>query len=274
MIKLGQQPIAAHSLSAQSLAKDQEVSTKAGRVRQAWLDALRGLAVVWMTVFHFSFDLNHLGWIHQDFYRDPVWTVQRTCILSLFLFCAGWGQSIAVLNGQTWQQFWRRWLQVAGCAALVSMGSWFMFPNSWIYFGVLHGIAAMLLVTRLTAVWGAWLWFASAITLLIWWGAPFLHSHFAFMSVFNARVLSWIGLAATKPVTEDYVPIFPWMAVMWWGYASGRLWVGHITGAFQAKWLPSCFPFVALTWLGRSSLSWYMLHQPVMLGVLVAVSKL
>ena len=37
-------------------------------------DALRGLAMLWMTAFHFSFDLNYFGFIHQDFYRNPVWT--------------------------------------------------------------------------------------------------------------------------------------------------------------------------------------------------------
>ena len=55
------------------------------------VDALRGLAMVWMTVFHFCFDLNHFGYIRQNFYDDPVWTWQRTCILSLFLFTASFG---------------------------------------------------------------------------------------------------------------------------------------------------------------------------------------
>ena len=50
------------------------------------LDALRGLAMVWMTVFHFCFDLNHFGHIRQDFYGDPFWTWQRTAIVSLFLW--------------------------------------------------------------------------------------------------------------------------------------------------------------------------------------------
>ena len=55
------------------------------------LDALRGLAIVWMIGFHFGFDLNHLGWItpRQSFHRDPFWTTQRTLIVSLFLLCAG-----------------------------------------------------------------------------------------------------------------------------------------------------------------------------------------
>ncbi|RZJ03324.1 MAG: DUF1624 domain-containing protein, partial [Rubrivivax sp.] len=113
------------------------------------LDALRGAALVWMAVFHFGFDLDHFGWIQQDFYRDPVWTWQRTCIVSVFLFCAGAGQALAVLGGQVAGRFWRRWAQVAGCALLVSIGSWFMFPDSWISFGVLHGIALMLVLLRL-----------------------------------------------------------------------------------------------------------------------------
>ena len=59
------------------------------------LDSVRGLAMVWMTVFHFCFDLNNAGVIQQNFLQDPVWTWQRTAILSLFLCCAGAGQAIA-----------------------------------------------------------------------------------------------------------------------------------------------------------------------------------
>ena len=58
------------------------------------VDALRGLAMLWMTVFHFSFDLNQFGYIRQNFHLDPVWTWQRTAIVSLFLFCAGMGLSL------------------------------------------------------------------------------------------------------------------------------------------------------------------------------------
>ena len=130
------------------------------RAASRWseLDSLRGLALVWMTVFHFCFDLANQGYIQQNFYSDPVWTWQRTCILSLFLLCAGAGQAVAVHLGQTWRRFWRRWLQVAGCALLVSAGSAVIFPDSFIYFGVLHGMAVMLIMVRLTAGWGRWLW--------------------------------------------------------------------------------------------------------------------
>lgn len=105
------------------------------------LDALRGFALVWMAVFHFCFDLSTFRFIDANFYADPLWTTQRTMILSLFLLCAGAGQAIAVQQGQSWSRFWRRWGQIVGCAVLVSAGSALMFPRSWISFGVLHGMA-------------------------------------------------------------------------------------------------------------------------------------
>src|SRR5579862_3962364 len=115
------------------------------------LDAWRGLAIVWMACFHFSFDLNLHGFIRppQNFYADPFWTTQRLCIVSMFLIGAGAGQAVAVDAGQTWRRFWRRWAQVAGCALLVSLATLPMFPRSWISFGVLHAMAVMLVVLRL-----------------------------------------------------------------------------------------------------------------------------
>ena len=239
-------------------------------VRQPWLDSLRGIAVVWMTAYHFSFDLNYFGWIHQDFYRAPVWTVQRTCILSLFLLCAGLGQSLAVAQGQSWPQFWRRWAQVAGCALLVSVGSRFMFPNSWIYFGVLHGMAVMLIVCRWTAAWGRWLWLAGAATLGLWCLAPALHADWPMMAIFDVRPLSWLGLASVKPVTEDYVPVLPWMAVMWWGMALGQ-W-GPARSVLTGLMAATGTKIRVLPWLGRWSLSWYVLHQPVLIGMLLLLA--
>jgi uncharacterized membrane protein len=227
------------------------------------LDALRAAAIVWMAVFHFCFDLNHLRFIRADFYADPLWTWQRACIVSLFLFCAGLSQAVALREGQGWPRFWRRWLQIAGCALLVSIGSALMFHDRFISFGVLHAIALMLLVMRLTARWGRWLWLAGAIA----WLLPFFIAH----PFFDTRLTDWVGLVTRKPATEDYVPLLPWIAFMWWGLAAGQ-WMltrrpGWLSGA-----LP--LPLKPLAVLGRWSLAFYMLHQPVLIGLLMAVVAL
>ena len=87
------------------------------RERFGRLDALRGVAIVWMALFHFCFDLNHFGFIRQNFYSDPFWTVQRTCIVSMFLFCAGFGQAIALDQSRGGSRFtpafWGRWAPVS-----------------------------------------------------------------------------------------------------------------------------------------------------------------
>ena len=227
------------------------------------LDALRGLAIVWMAVFHFSFDLAHFGFTRQDFHNDPLWTAQRTCIVTLFLLCAGAGQAAASSQGQPNARFWKRWAQVAACALLVSIGSGLMFPRSWISFGVLHGIAVMLVVVRFTAGWGGWRWPLGALALALpsLWTSPF----------FDNRWANWVGLVTTRPVTEDYVPLLPWLGVMWWG-AAAMAWVL----AHRPSWAAGAVavPLRPLAWLGRWSLSFYMLHQPILIGLVVAAAWL
>ncbi|MFG6428298.1 DUF1624 domain-containing protein [Roseateles sp. LYH14W] len=222
------------------------------------LDALRGAAIVWMAAFHFGFDLNHFGWIRQDFYRDPVWTWQRTAIVSLFLFCAGAGQALAVLAGQSNGRFWKRWGQVAGCALLVTAGSWFMFPNSWISFGVLHGIAAMLLLLRVGLAR------LPDLALLALAAAAIVLPHVVQHPVFDTRWTNWLGLVTRKPITEDYVPVLPWLGAMLLGFVSTR--------ARPRLWQGSAPQPLAV--LGRWSLSFYMVHQPVLIGALMAIQSI
>ena len=233
------------------------MSLAATGARSAALDTLRGAAIVWMVGYHLAYDLDHFRFIDADFHRDPRWTLQRTAILSLFLFTAGAAQAIAVREGQTWRRFWWRWAQVALAAMLVSAGSWWMFPRSAIWFGVLHGIAAMLPIVRLASGAGAWLWLAGAVAIAL----PQLLAS----SAFNTPWLIWTGLATRKPVTEDFVPLLPWLGVMAWGAAAGA-WL-H---ARRSTWLAVPMPrgLAPLAAVGRRPLVVYLLHQPLMLGTL------
>ena len=225
------------------------------------IDALRGVAIVWMAAFHFFFDLNYLGFLvpRHNFYADPLWTWQRVCIVSLFLFAAGLSQAVALNAGQGWPRFWRRWAQVAGCAVLVSAGSALMFPRSWISFGVLHGIALMLIAARLAAPLRAGLWPLGLALVLL----PQFVSH----PFFDTRWTNWVGLVTHKPITEDYVPLLPWLGVMLWGLAAGQ-WLLARRRHWVAAPAPSALQPLAT--LGRWSLTFYMLHQPLLIGALLA----
>ena len=195
--------------------------------------------------------------------------------VTLFVFCAGLGQAIALHQGQTAERFWRRWAQIAGCALLVTAGSYWMYPKSFIYFGVLHGMALMLIVCRFTSglrlFSPRWFWLWGAVAIAMPLVAASAHNHSASIDFLNEKAFNWLGLISKKPITEDYVPLLPWLGVMWWGMAAGQALLARRPG-----WLTKSLPaaFAPLSWLGRWSLSWYMLHQPVMIGVLMALAGL
>ena len=234
------------------------------------IDLLRAVAMLWMTVYHFCFDLNYHRLLREDFYQDPFWTWQRTAIVSLFLFTAGLSQAVALHQGQSWARFWRRWRQVALAALLVTAGSWWMFPRGFIYFGVLHGIAVMLIIVRLTAGWGRWLWWLGGLAILVKYLAPAMMASAPALLVFNAPWLNWLGFINRLPVTEDYVPLLPWLGVMWWGVAAGRWALVRRPSWLGAADAPATGVKRGLAAMGRWSLSYYLLHQPVMLGLLGA----
>ena len=227
------------------------------------LDALRGAAMVWMAGYHFAFDLRQFGYTRQNFYADPFWTLQRVGIVSLFLLCAGAGQAIAIERGQRWAAFWRRWAQIAACALAVTAASYVMYPRSFITFGVLHGIAVMLVLTRLASGLGNGLWPLGLVAIVL----PQVFGH----PVFDTRATDWVGLVTRKPVTEDYVPLLPWLGVMLWGAAVGA-WALRQRPHRLAGALPGALGTLAT--FGRWPLTFYMLHQPVMIGVLMLLQRL
>ena len=101
--------------------------------------------MVWMTVFHFCFDLSHFGYWQQDFLGDPFWTVQRTLIVSLFLLCAGMGQAVAWHRRLAWPRFWRRFFTIV--LPLLSPTTFFLLVVNIVYaffetFGVIHTITS------------------------------------------------------------------------------------------------------------------------------------
>lgn len=225
------------------------------------LDALRGFAMLWMAAYHCAFNLNFLGLLETrlDFNEDPLRTTQRTAIVALFLFTAGAGQALAMAAGQTRARFWTRWAQIAGCALLVSLATLLALPQAWVSFGVLHGIALMLLLVRVAAPLGQWLWPLGLAALLL----PSFVQH----PWFDTRWTHWVGLVTHKPITADYVPLLPWLGVMLWGVATGQ-WLRAQRHALLVGVLPGTLAPLAA--LGRWPLSFYMLHQPVLIGALLA----
>lgn len=240
-----------------------QTPTPSLEMRYARLDAWRGTWMVWMAAFHLAFDLAHYRLIDANFYVDALWTTQRTLILSGFLFWAGWSQGLALAAGQSGPRFARRWLQIAGAACLVSVGSSWMFPNSWISFGVLHAFALLLPVLRWAGPHLPTPALVGVAALAV--ALPALVQH----PVFDSRWTNWVGLVTHKPITEDFVPVLPWVAPLLLGLAAARsprclrLMQGPLPEGGLGRMARG------LAALGRWPLSFYLLHQPVLLAALL-----
>jgi len=224
------------------------------------VDVARGLAVIAMVAYHFCFDLAHVGLAGWNFYRDPFWLHARTAILSSFLLLAGVSLVLADRHAAARRGFWRHVATIAGCALLVTIATLAVFPRSFIWFGVLHAIAVSLVLVRPLVRRP---WPALAVGL-----AVIAAGNLIAAPAFDARALGWIGFATVKPVTEDYVPLFPWMGVILLGVAAAHL---LARGQFHAIAPLSRLPRgVALA--GRHSLAIYMVHQPVLMGIAWAMA--
>lgn len=229
--------------------------------RYAVIDALRGLAVFLMIAYHFCFDLNYHGWIHQDFNHTPFWLIARACIVSIFLLLVGISLVLNAQRADT-SSFWRRQARLLAACAAVSLGSYAMFPDSFIFFGILHFI----LLASLLGRWCVRFYFANLLAAALILLAGLTYSN----PIFNTPWLQWVGLMTYKPYTEDYVPFFPWFGVVLAGIFLGKL----IFIRQKPGWLVNYQPGASIMIMtGQHSLAIYLLHQPILLGILYLVAS-
>lgn len=230
------------------------------RVRIELIDILRALALLAMAAYHFTWDLDFHGFVPRGLATEGGWRLFARGIASTFLFTAGISLVLAHDRRIRWRSFAVREAQVVAGALAITLVTSFVTPDSFVFFGILHQIAAAsligLLFLRLPALLTAAVG-AAAIAL------PF----FVSTTLTEPKGLAWIGLAVREPVTNDYVPILPWTGAVLLGIAaavlSERLGVWRRVAALNAP-LSTLRPLAVL---GRHSLLFYLLHQPILFGL-------
>lgn len=246
----------------------------AHNVRFQGVDLLRGLAITMMVAYHFCYDLawfRFVPWTRSDMLTDSGWIGWRSLIVTSFLTIVGVSLALSIVFKPSWFDFGKRWAQIASAAMLVSIASYGFVGERWIYFGILHFIAVTTLLCRLmlfrmkTVRWIATLGFGAIVM-------GFLFP----TSAFDLPPLNILGFAARKPPTDDFVPLFPWIGVVLIGIAGGRLWQAHGFRPVAAlSVLNAAVPAPlqkVLAGMGRWSLTIYLVHQPILIGVLAVVS--
>jgi uncharacterized membrane protein len=231
------------------------------------IDTLRGVAVLAMIFFHFMWDLWFLGLTTQQI-GSGGWQVFARSIGGTFTFLLG--VSLVLSDASARRKgidprpiALKRAGVILLCALAISVGTYFFVGNDFVRFGILHH-AAFAMALGLLFV-GAPVWLTGIV------GAMLVAIGF---SIWGMRVdhpwLIPLGVPQTGVGMVDYYPLLPWFGVALLGVAAGRLLYPDGKRTFGLSDLSDQAPVRLLRWLGRNSLEVYLIHQPVMIGVLMA----
>jgi uncharacterized membrane protein len=253
-----------------ALASDRAVSfdaaTPAHPRRLPLIDAARGIAVIAMVVYHFSWDLRFFGYITADVETDLGWRTFARAIAGTFLFLVGVSLVLSTRRGFDLRAFLKRLGIIVAAAAAITIVTWFVFGDTFIFFGMLHHIALASVLGLAFLRPPIWLVVAAAIVCLV---APSLLAG----PMFDSSALIWLGLQSEFPRSNDFVPLLPWFGIVLAGIAAARLWPLYEAYRLPLQRLGDRAPR-QLLWLGRHSLIIYLLHQPILFGSVYLASQL
>jgi uncharacterized membrane protein len=208
------------------------------------LDALRGIAVFMMVLYHLLFDLAYFyGWdipVYEGF-----WKIFARVAAMLFLLLVGICFVISWERGGKYPKYLRRSLIIFSGGMIISLITYFIAKESYVRFGILHLIGISALLQPLFAPFKKW----NALL-----GAALLLTFYTFTP----------SLPPTPSL--DYFPLLPWFPIILIGMGGGFLLYAprkHLLERFDAFRIPKI-----LLWSGRYSLWIYFVHQPVLLMLL------
>lgn len=231
------------------------------------IDIARGLALIGMFVFHIGWDVSFLGLADIDVSEDWRWRWLARLVAGAFLLLTGFSLVLATRNGLNRRAYLRRLGQIVAAAVLVTLGTWFAVPDAFVKFGILHHIAFASLVGLPLLRWPpVALLAAGALAFAV---PRMVAEGWIKAALFDYPLMAWLGLGSVPPDAVDHVPVFPWIAMVFFGMGLAKIMLAR--DAIPAG--PAGNPLTRLLALGgRHSLLIYLAHQPVFIGLLMGMS--
>jgi uncharacterized membrane protein len=221
------------------------------------IDALRGLSVILMVAHHLLFDLVTFLGAPSWFFFNPVFNILHYFFAGLFIFLSGVSSQFSRSNV-------KRGIKVIAIALVFTVVTSLSFVNQPILFGVLHLLGFCMLFYGLTR--DEWDKLPRAV-------APVLYIALIVLSALATRYLKtnvtylWMfGWTSPNFFSADYFPIFPWLFVFLLGTWAGKYIIENRLPAWFYEKKIALFPAV-----GRKSLLIYILHQPVIYGIIMLI---
>ena len=220
-------------------------------IRDQALDLMRGIAIIMMIAFHLIYDLNEFGYTNiplSNFWLTSYW---RYLIVFLFLNAVGISLVIAYGKSFSLKKFIKR-LALLGLAALsVSLGTYILFPDAWVYFGILHLIWTATLIAIIFVQFPKISLFVAALIFILG------YLNLPDLSFFRFLLSDYLPLSSV-----DFYPLFPWIAFVFTG-----IYLGH--NPIYKKVFFMKVPFLQL--VGQHSLIIYLLHQVILFSLVGSI---
>ena len=215
------------------------------------LDSLRATALVMMLVLNFVTDLNHFGIMNTETV-DQWWWLARIAA-SLFVGISGVSYFLAHRLEYDFTKTSGRTKRLIFWAFVITIITYIFEPSAYVRFGVLHLLALASIVAFPVACKPE---FALGIGLIL-----------LIIPLSSNSNLVWLGLRETGFLAVDYFPLNPWLGIFFIGLAlASRIYPeGKPLTEIQwpEKWL----------WFGRNTLTIYVIHQPILIGLLVLTGQ-
>lgn len=237
--------------------------------RYALLDELRGLDLISMILYHGMWDVVFLFGVPVAWYTAQPGHLWQQSICWGFILLSGFCMPLG-------HHPYQRGAIVFGAGAVVTAVTALFMPADIVLFGVLTLLGSAMILTallekplrKIPPAVGAGVSFALfALTYnaqlgtlgigRFRWALP----QFLYANLFTA----YLGFYPKGFFSTDYFPLLPWLFLFWVGF-----YLYFLIGRDRMEPLRRSLCPV-LGWLGRHSLVLYLLHQPVLFGILNVV---
>lgn len=225
--------------------------------RSQAVDAIRGLLVILMVIYHAAYMTVLSGLAHFGLYEGFWWIFPRT-IAAGFIAVSGWSLARKGVRTSGFKAFLVRAGRLALPALAITVISALLFRKGFVFFGILHLLAASSIL--------AWPFLGrpalAVLTGLAVMGAGLLLGG----QRFHWPYLAWLGFRPADLYPVDYLPLLPWFAWCLFGVAAGDLMSRH-NHTFDPGTPWQAAILKPLSYLGRHSLGIYLVHLPVLYGL-------
>jgi uncharacterized membrane protein len=216
------------------------------------VDSLRGLAIIGMVVYHFLWDLNFFG------YSVGVSSILQKIVAGTFILLVGVSLTLSYSRKpKKWDYYVKRGLMIFAWGVVITVVTKLVLGQSYVRFGILHLIGLsvalgyfFLKFRRLNVLFGS-------LCFIVYY----------FIKDISSSLWYWVGFNPTFG-SVDYFPLFPWFGVVLFGMFLGNtLYFGYKRQfeivTLRVKWLE---------YLGKHSLIIYIIHQPILFGLMYVFS--